>query len=49
VVSTHPCDPWCSLRGKGKGPKVIFNSDFPDGVRDEQGVVDPAASAAIDR
>ena len=47
VISTHPCNPWCSLRGHGKGPEVIFNIDEPDGITLEDGTVNPLATQAM--
>ena len=57
ILACPNCGWWCALRGEGfkqngkvtpAGPGVIFNSDYPDGIKDESGVIVPEAKAALD-
>ena len=56
ILACPNCGWWCALRGEGfkqsgkvmpAGPGVIFNSDHPDGIRDERGAMVPEAKEAL--
>jgi hypothetical protein len=57
ILACPNCGWWCALRGEnteqdGKvtpaGPGVVFNSDHPDGLKNESGVLVPEAKAALE-
>ena len=57
ILACPNCGWWCALRGEnmeqgGKvtpaGPGVIFNSDHPDGLKNESGALVPEAKAALE-
>ena len=48
VHTAHPCGPWCPLRGQGKGPEPLFSHREPDGIKEHDGQVRPAAQRALD-
>jgi hypothetical protein len=56
ILACPNCGWWCALQGEGlkqsgkvmpAGPGVILNSDHPDGIKDERGVIVPEAKAAL--